>query len=192
MAGHFAARSHRPRAGGRLQPQGFECLQRQGRPAGRCQGCHRARRRHHLRPARVTECRRRRQYQPAQRADRGRHPQSLHPGRDERALDGRGPHRQWSARELCARADATHDKHLHACRRQGAPGNRGEHQTRPVRHQLWGWPGRHHLWQVRLLGQRGLLGRKRQGAVPGQGRDHRRQRSGRTDPGHDDRQRHET
>jgi hypothetical protein len=29
--------------------------------------------------------------QPAQRADRGRHPQGLHPGRDECAPDGRRP-----------------------------------------------------------------------------------------------------
>jgi TldD protein len=38
----------------------------------------------------------------AQRADRGRHPARLHPGRDERAPDGRGAHRQRPARELCA------------------------------------------------------------------------------------------
>jgi TldD protein len=54
--------------------------------------------------------------------------------------------------------------------------DRRQHQEGPVRHQLRRRPGRHHLGQVRVLGQRGLLGRERQDPVPGEGRHHRRQR----------------
>jgi TldD protein len=43
-------------------------------------------------------------------------------------------------------------------------------------------PGRHHLGQVRVFGQRGLLGREGQDPVSGQGRDHRGQRPRRLDP----------
>ena len=63
-------------------------------------------------------------------------------------------------------------------------GDRRQHQEGPVRHQLRRRPGRHHQRQVRLLGERGLLGRERQDPVPGQGRDHRRQRPGCADPRH--------
>ena len=52
----------------------------------------------------------------AQRADRGRHPEGLHPGLDERAPDGRRADRQRPARELRRGADAAHDQHLHARR----------------------------------------------------------------------------
>ena len=102
--------------------------------------------------------------------------QGLHPGLAERAPDGRQAHRQRPPRKLCARADAAHDQHLHAGRRQGAGGDRRQHQEGPVRHQLRRRPGRHHQRQVRVLGERGLLGRERQDPVPGEGRDHRRQR----------------
>ena len=54
--------------------------------------------------------------------------------------------------------------------------DRRQHQARPVRHQLRRRPGRHHQRQVRVLGQRGLLGRERQDPVPGEGRDPHRQR----------------
>jgi hypothetical protein len=90
-------------------------------------------------------------------------------------------HRQRPARELCPCADAAHDQHLHARRRQGPAGDRRQHRARPVRDQLRRRAGRHHQRQVRLLGQRGLLGREGQDPVPGQGRHHRRQRAGRAD-----------
>ncbi len=80
LARHLAARSHRPWAGGRFQPQGLERLQRAHRPARGGQGRDGARRRHADRPPRLAQCGRRRQHQPAQRADRGRHSQGLHPG----------------------------------------------------------------------------------------------------------------
>ena len=75
-------------------------------------------------------------------------------------------------------------------RRQGSARNRGQHQKGLVRHQLWRGPGRHHQRQVRVFGQRGVLGRKRQNSVPGQGRHHRRQRAGVVEEDHHDRQRH--
>ena len=59
LAGHHAARGDRPRAGGRLQPQEDLGLRRPARPAGRGQGRHRGRRRHHSRPARLAHRRRR-------------------------------------------------------------------------------------------------------------------------------------
>ena len=62
-------------------------------------------------------------------------------------------------------------------------------QARPVRHQLRRRPGRHHQRQVRVLRQRGLLGRERQDPVPGQGRHADRQRPGGADAHLDDRQR---
>ncbi len=65
-----------------------------------------------------------------------------------------------------------------------ARGNRRQHQEGPVRHQLRRRPGRHHLRQVRVLRERGLLGGERQDPVPGQGRHHRRQRPRRADAGH--------
>ena len=101
------------------------------------------------------------------------------------------PDRQWPARELCPRADAAHDQHLHAGRRPQVPRrDRRQRREGPVRHQLRRRPGRHHVGQVRVLRQRGVLGRERQDPVPGQGRHHRRQRAGRADPRHHDRQRH--
>jgi TldD protein len=86
--------------------------------------------------------------------------------------------------------DAAHDQHLHAGRRQGPAGNRGQHQEGPVRHQLWRWAGGHHLGQVRVFGQRGLLGGKRQDPLPGQGRHHRGQRPRGPQARQHDRQRH--
>jgi len=88
----------------------------------------------------------------------------------ERAPDGCGTYGQRPPRELCPRAHAAHDQHLHAGWRQGARRNRGQHQEGPVRHQLRRRPGGHHLRQVRVLRQRGVLGRERQDPVSGQGR----------------------
>ena len=89
LARHPAARSDRPRPGGRLQPQGLERVFRPRRPARGGQGRDGAGRRHHRRPARLAQRRRRRQRQPAQRADRGRHPARLHPGFAQCPPDGR-------------------------------------------------------------------------------------------------------
>ena len=65
---------------------------------------------------------------PAQRADRGRHPEGLHAGPLNARLMGMRAHRQRPARELRARADAAHDQHLHAGRRQGPGGDRRQRQ----------------------------------------------------------------
>jgi TldD protein len=76
-------------------------------------------------------------------------------------------------------------------RRQGPEGDRREHQEGPVCHQLRRRAGGHHLGQVRLQRQRGLLGGERQDPVPGEGRHHRRQRPRVAQESHHDRQRHE-
>ena len=68
--------------------------------------------------------------------------------------------------------------------------DRRQPRARPVRHQLRRRPGRHHQRQVRLLGQRGVLGRERPHPVPGEGRHADRQRPRRADPHQHDRQRH--
>ena len=67
--------------------------------------------------------------------------------------------------------------------------DRGQPEARPVRHQLRRRPGRHHQRQVRVLGQRSVLGRERQDPVPGEGRDVDRQRPRLPDACVDDRQR---
>ena len=53
LAGHPAARSHRPRARGRLQPQGELGVLGPHRRARRRSWCHRGRRRHDCRPSRL-------------------------------------------------------------------------------------------------------------------------------------------
>ncbi len=175
LARRAAARSDRPRPRRRLQPQGLERLQRTHRPARRGQGRDGARRRHAAGSARLAQRRRRGQRESAQRADRRRHPEGLHPGLDECAPDGRGTDRQRPARKLRRRADAAHDQHLHAGWRQDARRNRRRPRARPLCHQLRRRPGRHHERQVRVLGERGVLGREGQDPVSGQGRDHHRQ-----------------
>jgi TldD protein len=117
--------------------------------------------------------------------------QGLHPGLDERPPDGRRAHGQRPPRELRAHPDAAHDQHLHAGRRP-----RPQEIVASIKKGLYATNfggGQVDITsrQVRVLGQRGLLGRERQDPVPGQGRDHRRQRPGRADPRHHDRQRHE-
>ena len=69
-------------------------------------------------------------------------------------------------------------------------GDRRRPEARPLRHQLRRRPGRHHQRQVRVLGERGVLGRERQDPVSGQGRHPDRQRPRRADPRQRDRQRH--
>ena len=69
---------------------------------------------------------------------------------------------------------------------------RGHHQVgqaRAVRGQLRRRPGRYHQRQIRLLGERGLPDRRRQGDAAGQRRDAHRQRSRRADARLDGRQR---
>ena len=56
-------------------------------------------------------------------------------------------------------------------------------QARPVCGEFRRRPGGHHLGQVRVLGQRGLPDRGRQGHRAGEGRDADRQRAGRADQG---------
>ena len=59
LAGHPAARGHRARARGRLQPQGHERVRRPRRPARRSARRHRRRRRHDRAPPRLAQPRRR-------------------------------------------------------------------------------------------------------------------------------------
>ena len=96
-------------------------------------GRHRRRRRHHPRPPRLDQLRRRGHALAAQRADRGRHPRRLHAGPAERPADGRGADRQRPPRELRPRADAADDQHLHARRRRLAGGRAGRAQGRHLR-----------------------------------------------------------
>ena len=113
----------------------------------------------------------------------------FHPGLDERPPHERQAHGQRPSRELRARADAAHDQYVHAVRQQAARRDRGLGQARPVCHELRRRPGRHHQRQVRVLRERGLLGRERQDPVPRQGRHADRQRPGGADAHLDDRQR---
>ena len=64
-----------------------------------------------------------------------------------------------------------------------------EPEARPVCHQLRRRPGRHHQRQVRVLGERGLLGGERQDRLPGEGRHAHRQRPRGDDAREHDRQR---
>ena len=90
-------------------------------------GRHRGRRRHHPRPPRLADHRRRGHADRAHRADRRRHAGGLHAGPPERAPDGHEADRQRAARKLRAPPDAAHDQHLHAVR----PAHAGrDHQQR--------------------------------------------------------------
>ena len=98
LAGRDAARGGRPRARRRLQPQEDVGLRRPDGPAGRRQGRHRGRRRHHCVAARLALDRRRGHADQPHRADRGRHPGRLHAGPPERPPDGHEADRQRPAR----------------------------------------------------------------------------------------------
>ena len=102
LARRDAARGGRPRPRGRLQPQADVGLCRPDGPAGRLQGRHRGRRRHHREPPRLALDRRRGHADEPHGADRGRHPGRLHAGSPERPAHGHEADRQWPARELCA------------------------------------------------------------------------------------------
>ncbi len=106
-------------------------------------------------------------------ADRERRAEGLPAGQAERAAHGRAADRQRPPRVLRAHDDAAHDEHLHAARAARPRRNHPLGQARPLCRQLRRRPGRHHLRQVRVLGQRGLPDRGRQGHRAGQGRDAR-------------------
>ena len=77
----------------------------------------------------------------------------LHAGPAQRTPDGRPLHRQWPARVVRARDHAAHDQYLHARR---SARSRRDSRLGAARHlcgELRRRPGRHHLRQVRVLGQ---------------------------------------
>ena len=98
--------------------------------------------------------------------------------------------RQRAPPVLRARADAADDQHRDARRAARAGRDDPLGEPRAVCGEFRRRPGGHHLGQVRVLGQRGLPDRGRQGHRPGQGRDPDRQRPRRADQGDDGRQRH--
>ena len=106
-------------------------------------------------------------------------------GSDERAAHEDGAHRQRTARELCAFADAPNDQHLHAQRRVHARGDNEVGQERPLCGQLRRRTGRYYQRQICFLRERGLPDRGRPGDAPGEGRHAYRQRPRRADPGLD-------
>jgi len=75
-------------------------------------------------------------------------------------------------------------------RRTRPPRNRGEFAQGFVRHQLRRRAGGHHLGQICVLDQPGLVGRERQTAVPGERCHAGGQWTGCADSGEHDRQRH--
>src|SRR5207244_2600478 len=95
-----------------------------------------------------------------------------------------GAHRQRPARELRAPPHAAHDQHLHAGRRGRARGHHPLGRPRPLRGLLRGRAGGHHERQVRLLGERGVPDRGRQGDAAGARRDAHRQRARRAHAHH--------
>ncbi|OWK24349.1 protease TldD [Rhizobium yanglingense] len=98
---------------------------------------------------------------PATTSHRERQARRLHAGPPERPADGHAADRQRPPPGLCPCADAPHDQHLHARRRQDA---RRDHRFREEGHLcrlLRRWPGGHHLRQVRLRLHRGLPHRER-------------------------------
>ena len=88
--------------------------------------------------------------------------QGLHSGQNECALDGHGGDRQRPARVLRAHDPAAHDQHLHARRLARTRGDHRFGREGFVRGQFRRRPGRHHLGEIRVLGERGLLDRERQ------------------------------
>ena len=86
-------------------------------------------------------------------------------------------HASWAPRStgngrresLCPPADAAHDQHLHAARPPRAGGDHRVGGQGPLRGQLPRRAGRHHLGQVRVLGERGVPHREGSGDPPGQG-----------------------
>ena len=118
LARRAAARSGRPWARRRFQPQGHLRLFRPDRRARRRAGRDRGRRRLDRRSARLAVDRRRGHADAGERPDRGRHPQGLYAGPAQRAADGRRADRQRPPRKLRACADAAHDQHLHARRQR--------------------------------------------------------------------------
>src|SRR2546422_2331845 len=163
LAGHSAARGHRPRARGRFQSQGRLRVRGARRAEGRLRAGDGGGRRHDRQPPRLAQRGRRGHADRTQRADRGRRAARLHAGPPQRPADGGGAHGQRPPRVVRAPAADAHDQHVHARR----PGRSGRHlevgQARPLRRELRRWAGGHHERQVRLLGQRGLPHRGRAG-----------------------------
>ncbi len=184
LARRHAARGGGSRPRGRLQPQEILGLRRPDGPAGRRQGRHRGRRRHHRQPPRLAVDRRRRHPHQPHRADRGRHSGRLHAGPAERAADEHEADRQRAAREPRPRADAAHDQHLHAGWRPRSGRDPRLGEERHLRRQLRRRTGRYHVGQIRVPGHRGLQDRERQARRAAQGRHADRQRPDRPAPHH--------
>ncbi len=121
LAGGAAARGHRPRAGRAIstaraaRPSRGRIGERVAAPGVTVVDDGTL----HSAP-RFAQHRRRRQPDAAHGADRGRRAARLHAGHAQRAADGRAGDRQRPARVVRPRADAAHDQHLHADRRQGS------------------------------------------------------------------------
>ena len=114
LAGHPAARGHRPRTRRRLQSQGHLGVRRPRRRTRGVGAVHDRRRRHAVAPPRLAQHRRRGHAHAVHHADRERRAQGLSAGQDERAAHGHGVHGQRPARVVRAHHAAAHDQHLHA------------------------------------------------------------------------------
>ncbi len=113
------------------------------------------------RASRFAEHRRRRHAHPLHDADRERRPEGLPAGQAQCSPDGCAVHRQRPARVFRAHDAAAHDQYLHAC---PAPRPGGDHclgAEGPLLRELRRRPGRYHLRQVRVLGERGVPDRER-------------------------------
>ena len=140
------------------------------------------------RPARLAQRRRRGLHQPEQRADRGRHPAGYIQDSLNARLMGVAPtgngRRESYAHLPLPRMTNTYMLAATRTRRRSSPASRrasmrptsaAARSTSPAASSSSAEPG--------------LVGRERQDPVPGQGRDHRRQRPRVAQEGHDDRQR---
>ena len=183
LAGDPAPRGDRPRARGRLQPQGaLGLLGPDRRARGRARR-HGRGRRHDRRPPRLAQRGRRGEPARPDGADRGRHPARLPAGPAQQRPHEDGPDRQRPPRGLLLHPAPPHDEHLHA-RGAGRPRrDRPLGAARPLREALRRRAGGHHERQVRLLRDRGLPDRGREDRRAGLRRHAHRQRAGRPDEG---------
>ena len=123
---------------------------------------HGRRRRHARLAPRLAQHRRRRHADAVHDADRERRAARLSAGQAQRAPDGRRADRQRPARVVRAHDAAAHDQHVHARGQARSAGNHRLGEEGPVLQELRRRPGRHHVGQVRVLGERGLPDRERQ------------------------------